>query len=100
MADERNDPRVEYERHSATWGAWLAALSKFCAETDRHRAHLLAAEVGERMPAAFRARLVMVELMPYELRRRELEARSMVVRMVPAAEDVARLNEYSDKRVT
>jgi len=42
----------------------------------------------------------MVELFPLEMKRRELEARSMVVRMVPAAEDVARLNEYSDKRVT
>ncbi len=64
------DLRAEYERHSVTWGRWLRALSTLAVETDQRRAHLLAVEVKLGAPGALRARLAMVEILPFEMRRR------------------------------
>jgi Mn-dependent DtxR family transcriptional regulator len=63
----------EFARHQETWTRWLHAVAELAAETDRNRAHIVAAHVEETVQEAIRARLDMVTLMPLEMRRRELD---------------------------
>jgi hypothetical protein len=72
--DPTRELEAEAESRREAWGAWLRTLSTFAAETDPVRARELAAEVAGGMPFAMQSRLAFLELLPLEIRRRELEA--------------------------